>query len=39
MVLILVQAATGTPGLGPNVLREILGIIIILSETNNLPDI
>jgi hypothetical protein len=30
---------TGTPSLGSNVLREILGIIIILSETNGFPYI
>jgi hypothetical protein len=31
------EVRTGAPSLGPNVLREILGIIIILSGTNRLP--
>jgi hypothetical protein len=39
MVLILDKGAAGAPGLGLNVLREILGIIIILIRTDSLPDI
>jgi hypothetical protein len=33
------EVRTGTPSLGSNVLREILGIIIILSGTNSFPYI
>jgi hypothetical protein len=33
------ETRTGAPSLGPNVLREILGIIIILIGTNSFLDI